>query len=141
MMAFADADVLLLGLPGPTTNHSLSKRSIEEESSSMFYCFMFFFLLTSLICGLVMAVVGGANLSTCPGSSVPSWLLVEGLAACAVLAVLGSGNMDTCRNLRMVWSLVLIIFLCIWSVCGIHWSYTRGVFKYYISKMRVFRLI
>ena len=135
-----DTDQAHAHLPVPAQHHHQLRReschlagqlagyqnNYQEENSSFFYCSMFFFILSSFICGIVLTVVGGANITRYPGSCLPIWMMVEGLAICVMLAIIFSGDTDRYTKLRMIGALGIFVFVTIWSVIGIIWSYRDG---------------
>ena len=79
------------------------EKTNEEEKYSIFYCSMFFFLLSSFICGIIMTAFGGMSINSCPDSWIPIWLLVEGLNISALFIVLFCGE-----NFKELFSFSLI---------------------------------
>ena len=105
------------------SNHSNYEEHAEEEKYSLFYCSMFFFLLCSFICGIILAAVGGTSLNSCPDSWIPVWLLVEGVTICTMFFILFCGDSSSFFRFRMLGSFCVFILLSVWSFLGVIWSF------------------
>ena len=100
------------------------ERSEGDKNYSVFYCSMFFFLLSSFICGIIMTAFGGMSIITFPYSWIPIWLLVEGLDICLLFIILFMGENKRLYYCKKIFSFTLFIFLSVWSFLGIFWSIT-----------------
>ena len=116
------------------------ERNKEEEKYSVFYCSMFFFLLSSFICGIIMTAFGGMSFNSCPESWVPIWLLVEGLIISTLFIVLFCGESKGVLYFKVFFSFSLFTFLAVWTFLGILWSvldnkcsYELSIFSFIIS--------
>ena len=98
------------------------EKTNEEEKYSIFYCSMFFFLLSSFICGIIMTAFGGMSINSCPDSWIPIWLIIEGLNISALFIVLFCGESKGVYYFKVLFSFGLFMFLSVWSFLGIIWS-------------------
>ena len=105
-----------------TGQMSRYEKTSEEEKYSVFYCSMFFFLLSSFISGIIMTAFGGMSITTCPLSWVPTWLLVEGLTISALFIVLFCGENKAVYYVKVSLVIIVFLFLASWSFLGIVWS-------------------
>ena len=105
----------------------------EEEKYSIFYCSMFFFLLSAFICGITMTAFGGMSFSSCSDSYIPLWLLVEGLIISSLFIVLFCGESKGAYYFKVILSSSLFLFLCVWSFLGILWSVLDTECSYELS--------
>ena len=116
-----------------TGQMSRYERNTEDEKYSIFYCSMFFFLLSSFICGIIMTAFGGMSINSCPDSWIPIWLLVEGLNICTLFIILFSGESKCIYYFKVIFSFGVFMFLSAWSFLGIIWSATDINCSYELS--------